>query len=74
MQAKWKCDSTSAEDRCIPVNDRARTRTARRWEIWAQQAAAGKVPCFATELRFNCEELHCPWREECQLLRAEWRR
>ncbi len=74
MQAKWICDGTSAEGPRTPETRRLRTRTARRWDIWAQQTAAGRVPCFATELRFNCDELECPWRDECQLLRAEWRR
>jgi hypothetical protein len=48
--------------------------SARRWNIWAQQAAAGKQPCFASEVRFNCRELDCPWRAECLDLRAEWQR
>lgn len=74
MRAKWIDHGRSAQGRCTPEKGRLGTRTARRWDIWAQQAAAGQVPCFATELRFNCDELECPWRDECQLLRAEWRR
>jgi len=55
-------------------NGRPSTGSARRWEIWAQQAAAGRRPCFAGEQRFTCDEADCPWRDECRDLRAEWHR
>ncbi|MFA5495589.1 MAG: hypothetical protein WC247_12500 [Porticoccaceae bacterium] len=52
----------------------SRGRTARRWEIWSQQAQQGVVPCFASDCRFTCGKASCPWWDECQELRVEWRR
>lgn len=51
-------------------NDPARLR----WDIWAQQAARGDTPCFATAARNTCRHLECPWRGQCLALKAEWRR
>lgn len=45
-----------------------------RWNIWRGQLAAGHEPCFATSQRFHCQDVDCPWREQCMRLRAEWLR
>jgi hypothetical protein len=34
----------------------------------------GISPCFATEARYACQALRCPWRTECQSLCVEWKR
>lgn len=47
--------------------------TARRYAIWEMQVARGQEPCFRTPVRFECETMDCPWREECLDLRAIWR-
>ncbi|MFO7551816.1 MAG: hypothetical protein R6W80_10440 [Haliea sp.] len=73
QQARSSNPSGSASDP-DRATDRRRTGSARRWDIWAQQAAAGKRPCFASEQRFTCSEANCPWRDECRDLRAEWHR
>mgnify|MGYP003536012535 CR=1 FL=1 len=46
----------------------------RRWEVWKVQQQMGLGPCFATETRYACQALSCPWRTECQSLCVEWRR
>lgn len=75
MRPRRSNDNSSLPSRNrAPDSGRQRIGSARRWQIWAQQAAAGKRPCFASELRFTCTEAECPWRDECQHLRAEWHR
>lgn len=73
QHARWNNGSESAGGPNRASGDKP-TGSARRWDIWARQAAAGKRPCFASELRFTCTETDCPWREECRGLRAEWHR
>lgn len=46
----------------------------RRYQVWALQQAAGLEPCFGTARRLVCDQRDCPWRAECQGLRAEWMR
>jgi hypothetical protein len=76
MQAGWNRGSGSSapqQDRRTAAGSQVNC-SARRWDIWAQQAASGKRPCFASEHRFTCMEADCPWRNECLGLRAEWHR
>lgn len=73
MRTRRHTNSTAPPSREIATGN-SRTGSARRWEIWAQQAAAGRRPCFGGEQRFTCNEADCPWRDECRDLRAEWHR
>jgi len=51
-----------------------RSFTARKWQIRAMQLQMGMEPCFSTEYRHVCRDTDCPWRDQCKVLRAEWRR
>lgn len=48
--------------------------TRRRWQILGSQMREGHEPCFQTERRHACPEVECPWRTECVVMRADWRR
>lgn len=74
MRTRRNNASGSSPDRACSAERARPGGSARRWEIWAQQAAAGKRPCFASEQRFTCREADCPWHDECRDLRAEWQR
>ena len=52
----------------------AKGRVSYRWKVWSEQTERGMKPCFSTEHRFTCRHTDCRWWDECQGLRAEWRR